>query len=66
VYGTDAHADRSVRVVDTFPAASHPPIVYPAALVANGKSIAAKAFLDYLQSPPAQIVWKRSGFALGR
>jgi molybdate transport system substrate-binding protein len=66
VYGTDAHADRGVRIVDTFPAASHPPIVYPAALVANGKSIAAQPFLEYLQSPPAQLVWKRSGFAFGR
>ena len=66
VYGTDARADRGVRIVDSFPAASHPPIVYPAALVARGKSTAAEAFLDYLQSPSAQLVWKRSGFAIGR
>ena len=32
VYGTDAAAEQRVRVVDVFPADTHPPIVYPAAL----------------------------------
>lgn len=35
VYATDAHAEPKVRIVDTFPASSHPPILYPAALVAE-------------------------------
>ena len=34
VYGTDAAAEQRVRVVDVFPADTHPPIVYPAALTA--------------------------------
>ncbi len=33
VYATDAAADPKVKVVATFPADSHPPIVYPAALI---------------------------------
>ena len=32
VYATDAAADRGVTVVGEFPASTHPPIVYPAAL----------------------------------
>ncbi len=42
VYATDALADRGVRIVDTFPAASHPPIVYPAALTHDGQVAAAQ------------------------
>jgi len=66
VYATDALADRGVRIVDAFPAASHPPIVYPAALTTTGKSPGAKAFLDYLQSPAARPVWERYGFSVAR
>ncbi len=35
VYRTDADADDGVTVVGTFPADSHPPIVYPAAVTAE-------------------------------
>ena len=35
VYPTDALAERGVKIVDTFPASSHPPIVYPAAVLAD-------------------------------
>ena len=35
VYRTDAISDANVRIVATFPADSHPPIVYPAALTAK-------------------------------
>lgn len=62
VYKTDALADKGVKVVDTFPADSHPPIIYPAALVATSKSTAAKALLDYLRSAPAHAVWEKYGF----
>ena len=37
VYATDAAASRGVRVVGTFPDATHPPITYPFALLANGR-----------------------------
>ena len=62
VYATDARADKGVRVVDTFPAATHPPILYPAAILATVRSPAAKALLDYLRSAPAAVVWERHGF----
>jgi molybdate transport system substrate-binding protein len=62
VYATDASADKSVRIVDTFPASSHPPIVYPAAILASSKSPAARPLLDYLRSTPARATWEKYGF----
>lgn len=66
VYRTDALAEKGVRIVDTFPADSHAPILYPAALIAPGKSTAAKALLDYLRSAAAAPVWEKHGFGLAR
>jgi molybdate transport system substrate-binding protein len=63
VYKTDALAERSVRVVDTFPRTTHAPIVYPAALVAPEKSPVAKALLDFLRSGAARPIWEKYGFA---
>ena len=63
VYATDAYADKGVRIVDTFPASSHPPIVYPAAILASSKSPAGKPLLDFLRSPPARATWEKYGFS---
>jgi molybdate transport system substrate-binding protein len=63
VYKTDALAERSVRIVDTFLRATHAPIVYPAALVAPDRSPAAKALLDFLRSGAARLIWEKYGFA---
>jgi molybdate transport system substrate-binding protein len=62
VYRTDALADKGVRIVDTFPPDSHPPIVYPAAVVGDSRSASARAFLDHLRSARARAVWERRGF----
>jgi len=61
VYTTDALIDSKVRIVDTFPENSHPPITYPAATIKGARSEAI-AFLDYLASPEARDTWKRFGF----
>lgn len=66
VYATDAYADKGVRIVDRFPATSHRPIVYPAAVTAASKSPAAKALLDYLGSAAARSTWEKYGFGLAR
>lgn len=63
VYASDARADKDVRVVDTFPESTHPPIVYPAALVAPVRTPAAQALLAYLRSAAARATWQRYGFA---
>jgi len=66
VYSTDALSDKGVRVVDTFPPDSYPPIVYPAAMIATSKSTAARPLLDFLRSPAARLVWEKYGFGLAR
>ena len=66
VYRTDAIADKGVKIVDTFPPDSHPPIIYPAALVVTTKSAAAKDLLDFLRSPSARRIWEKYGFGLAQ
>lgn len=62
VYATDAVAEDNVTVIGTFPADSHPPIVYPAADLANHDIPAEKEFLDYLRGPEAREAFERQGF----
>jgi molybdate transport system substrate-binding protein len=61
VYETDAKADKNVRIAGVFPANTHPPILYPAALVKDAKP-EARAFLTYLSSPAARAVFEKDGF----
>ena len=63
VYATDALAEPRVRVVDTFPESTHPPIRYPAALTKDAKPLA-KDFLDYLSGPQARAVYVKDGFVV--
>jgi molybdate transport system substrate-binding protein len=63
VYATDARAEPKVRVVGEFPAASHPPIVYPAALT-RGARPAAAAFLQYLSGAAARARFEAAGFSV--
>jgi molybdate transport system substrate-binding protein len=61
VYQSDAVVEPKVRVLDVFPAASHPPIVYPAALTTRAPPHAA-AFLAYLRAAKARALFRRFGF----
>lgn len=61
VYVTDARIDKNVRVVDMFPATSHMPIVYPAALATGAKPDAAK-LLAYIRSPAGDLAFQHYGF----
>ena len=64
VYATDARAEPAVRVLDTFPASTHPPVVYPMAVIAASRSPeAARALAGYLASDAARATWQRYGFA---
>jgi molybdate transport system substrate-binding protein len=63
VYQTDAAADPNVKVVATFPADSHPPIIYPIALTTKANEAAA-AFLDYIKSPKAAPAFEAQGFTV--
>jgi molybdate transport system substrate-binding protein len=64
VYSTDAAAEPGVKVVATFPADSHPPITYPAALARESKNADAKNFLDFLRSAKARAVFEKQGFTV--
>ena len=63
VYETDALADKRVRVVDVFPADTHPPIVYPQALTPGAQPEGAK-YQAFLQSATARQIFARYGFAV--
>ena len=64
VYATDAAAEPKVRVVGTFAESTHPPIVYPIAIVAGQRPPAASALIAYLASPAARPTWQRYGFTM--
>jgi molybdate transport system substrate-binding protein len=66
VYDTDAKVEPKVRIVGLFPDASHPPILYPAALVAASKNPAARAYLDFVRGPAAAAIFRRYGFVVIR
>jgi molybdate transport system substrate-binding protein len=61
VYASDARVDQNVRVVDTFPADTHEPIVYPVALTKSAKSQAAQ-FINFLVGPRAEKIFRTYGF----
>jgi molybdate transport system substrate-binding protein len=64
VYATDAKAEPKVKVVDTFPAASYPPILYPAALTAASRNADAGALLGFLRSTEAVREFTAQGFVM--
>lgn len=63
VYRTDALVSRKVVVAGTFPAGSHPPIVYPMAIVAGNDGPQARAFGEFLRSEKGRAVFARFGFS---
>jgi molybdate transport system substrate-binding protein len=64
VYKTDADAEPEVKVVDVFPAGSHPAIVYPVAQTAQSEDDDTPAFLKCLQSAKAKALFEGQGFTL--
>jgi len=64
VYTTDAMASDAVEVLETFPEGSHPPIRYPAAVLAGSTQAEAAAFRAFLGSDRARLIFARHGFGL--
>lgn len=64
VYATDAAATENVTVVATFPADSHPPIIYPGALLTNAADAADLAFFEVLMSDLGDATFAEQGFAI--
>ena len=63
VYLTDAKIEPKVKLLDTFPETTHPPILYPIALTTKADANATR-FVKYVGSKPASAVFEKYGFSL--
>ncbi|HET7123770.1 MAG TPA: molybdate ABC transporter substrate-binding protein [Bradyrhizobium sp.] len=61
VYATDARVEPGVKIVGTFPAESHPPVIYPVAATTTAKAEAAD-YLAFLRSSVAKAIFEKYGF----
>lgn len=65
VYATDAKISDQVKQVAVAPPNSHPPIVYPMAIVTNRRNQdVARTYALFLTTPKAQAVFKQYGFGI--
>ena len=65
VYETDALIENKVRIVATFPADSHLPIVYPLALTRTAAP-AAKDFATFVAGKDAMAIFAKYGFSAAK
>ena len=63
VYSTDAKVEPGVKIIGTFPANSHPAIIYPVAATATAKP-EASGYLAFLRSQVAKAIFEKYGFSL--
>jgi molybdate transport system substrate-binding protein len=61
VYATDAKVDPGVKIIGTFPADSHPAIIYPVAATTTAKSEATD-YLAFLKTSTAKTIMEKYGF----
>jgi len=61
VYASDARIEPGVKIVGTFPADSHRPIIYPVAATAAAKADAT-GYLAFLRSSRAKTTFEKYGF----
>jgi molybdate transport system substrate-binding protein len=61
VYSTDARIEPGVKIIGTFPAGSHPAIIYPVAATATAKPEASD-YLAFLRSTVAKTILEKHGF----
>src|SRR5689334_9624912 len=61
VYSTDAKVEPGVKIVGTFPADSHPAIIYPVAATTTAKPATAN-YLAFLRSTAAKNILEKYGF----
>ncbi len=61
VYSTDAKVEPGVKIVGTFPADSHPAIIYPVAATTTAKRETAD-YLAFLRSSAAKAILEKYGF----
>jgi molybdate transport system substrate-binding protein len=61
VYATDARIEPGVKIVGSFPADSHPAIIYPVAATTTARAEAA-GYLGFLRSSVAKAIFEKYGF----
>ena len=61
VYSTDAKVEPGVKIVGTFPADSHPPIIYPVAATTTAKP-ETPGYLAFLRTSAAKAIFEKYGF----
>jgi molybdate transport system substrate-binding protein len=64
VYQTDAHAEPAVKVVGTFPANTHEPIIYPIGLTTTSTNPDAGELLKFVQTAAARKLFEEQGFTV--
>lgn len=63
VFDTDAALDSGVKIVGVFPPESHPPILYPAAIIASSEHAEAESFLGFLASAEGRAIFAKYGYS---
>jgi molybdate transport system substrate-binding protein len=61
VYSTDARVEPGVKIVGTFPADSHPAIIYPVGATTTAKAETSD-YLTFLRSSAAKAIFEKYGF----
>jgi molybdate transport system substrate-binding protein len=62
VYSTDAKVEPGVKIVGTFPATSHPPIIYPVAATSTAHE-GTTDYLAFLRTSAAKAIFEKYGFS---
>jgi len=62
VYASDLVGRGKLREVARFPETTHPPIIYPLALIKGRATLAVQAFVTFLQSEVGRAIFARYGF----
>lgn len=63
VYKTDAVLSEKIKIIGNAPKDSHSPVIYPAAIIKDSKSIPeAKKFIEFLKGKKAKDIFVKYGF----
>jgi molybdate transport system substrate-binding protein len=62
VFSTDVTGISGIKIADVFPTDSHPPIVFPAAILRDSHNADAARFFSFLTSPKAVALFERFGY----
>jgi len=62
VYASDAKAEPRVQVIASFPADTHPAIIYPVAALRASQHPKTREFVEWLQQPAALDIFRQHGF----